>query len=133
MNKFSDYELSLLAKLPLDIAALANEHRIDIMNAAECWDEPPFPYNYIPEMIEIYYGNTPSPHVFIVNGELEDYRLDDLDLNTKSIAVQIDDQWAYIQIEGQEILNRLGGVILPDVVIEPTALLNSVLQVENHG
>ncbi|RUR72657.1 hypothetical protein DSM107007_56710 [Nostoc sp. PCC 7120 = FACHB-418] len=71
--------------------------------------------------------------MFIVNGELEDYRLDDLDLNTKSIAVQIDDQWAYIQIEGQEILNRLGGVILPDVVIEPTALLNSVLQVENHG
>ncbi|WP_237088475.1 hypothetical protein [Nostoc sp. PCC 7120 = FACHB-418] len=47
--------------------------------------------------------------------------------------MQIDDQWAYIQIEGQEILNRLGGVILPDVVIEPTALLNSVLQVENHG
>ncbi|RUR72658.1 hypothetical protein DSM107007_56720 [Nostoc sp. PCC 7120 = FACHB-418] len=61
MNKFSDYELSLLAKLPLDIAALANEHRIDIMNAAECWDEPPFPDNYIPEMIEIYYGNTPRP------------------------------------------------------------------------
>ncbi|BAY14082.1 hypothetical protein [Calothrix sp. NIES-2098] len=133
MKNFSNYELHLLAKLPLDVAALAEKYRIDIINAAEFWDEPPFPDNYVPEMIEIYYGNTISPHVFILNGQLEDYKLDDLDINRKSIAVQIDDQWAYIQVEGQEILNRLGGVVLPDAVIEPSALLNSILKAENHG
>lgn len=133
MNNFSEYELNLLAKLPLDIALLAGKYRIDIINAAEFWDEPPFPENYLPEMIEIYYGNTPSSHVFILNGKLEEYRLDEVDINPNSIAVQIDDQWAYIQVEGQEILNRLGGVVLPDLVIKPSALLNSVLQVESHG
>ncbi len=56
-----------------------------------------------------------------------------LDDNTPSVAVQIDDQWAYIQIEGREILNRLGGVVLPDVIVKPSLLLNSVFKGQNHA
>ncbi|MBD2303437.1 hypothetical protein [Nostoc sp. FACHB-190] len=133
MGNFSDYELQLLSKLPLDIALLANNYRADILNAAEFWDEPPFPENYVPELVEIYYGDADSPHVFIRKGKLEDYSLIDSDANAKSIAVQIDHQWAYIQIEGQEILNRLGGVVLPEVIIDPIALTNSALGVNFHG
>ncbi|MBD2531904.1 hypothetical protein H6G97_20875 [Nostoc flagelliforme FACHB-838] len=133
MSQFSAYELEQLAKLPSEIAALANKYRVDIVNAGEFWDQPPFPDNYIPELVEIYYGYTDSPDVFIRNGVLEDYRVRNLDDNTPSVAVQIDDQWAYIQIEGREILNRLGGVVLPDVIVKPSLLLNSVFKGQNHA
>jgi hypothetical protein len=131
--QLSDYELEKIAKLPPEIAALAKNYPSDIFNAAEFWNEPPFPDNYIPELVEIYYGDTDSPDVFIMNGKLEDYRVHNIDDNAQSIAVQIDDQWAYIQIEGKEILNRLGGVVLPDVIVDPSMLLNSVSRGENYA
>lgn len=133
MNNLSEYEWQLLSKLPLDIAALVNNYRIDIINAAEFWDEPPFPVNHVPEFIEIYYGDAESPHIFIVNGELKDYNVSNLPDNTQSISVLIDDQWAYIQIESNVILNRLGGVALPDVLVSPSTLINSLVGVTNHG
>lgn len=133
MNNLSEYELQLLTKLPLDIVALVNNYRTDVINAAEFWNEPPFPESHIPEFIEIYYGDAESPHIFIMNGEIKDYKVSNLPDNTKSISVLIDDQWAYIQIEGQEILNRLGGVVLPDVLVSPSTLINSLVGVTNHG
>lgn len=133
MNNLSEYELQLLTKLPLDIVALVNNYRTDVINAAEFWNEPPFPENHIPEFIEIYYGDAESPHIFIMNGEIKDYKVSNLPDNTKSISVLIDDQWAYIQIEGKEILNRLGGVVLPDVLVSPSTLINSLVGVTNHG
>jgi hypothetical protein len=133
MNNLSEYEWQLLSKLPLDIAALVDNYRVDIINAAEFWDEPQFPENYVPVLIEIYYCAAESPHIFIVNGELKDYNVSGFLDNTKSISVLIDDQWAYIQIEGNVILNRLGGVVLPDVLVNPSTLINSLVGVTNHG
>ncbi|WP_375491816.1 hypothetical protein [uncultured Nostoc sp.] len=133
MTNLSEYELQLLSKLPLDIASLVNNYRTDILNAAEFWGEPPFPENHVAKFIEIYYDDAESPHIFIVNGELKDYNVTNLPDNTKSISVLIDDQWAYIQIEGDVILNRLGGVVLPDVLVSPSTLINSLIGVTNHG
>lgn len=135
MSNFSNYELKALSKLPLDIAALANNdvNRVSIINAADYWDEPPFPENYIPEFIEIYYEDADSPHIFIVNGQLKDYNVANLPDTTNTLSVLIDDQWAYIQIEGNVILNRLGGVVLPDVLVSPSSLINSLVGVGNHG
>lgn len=133
MTNLSEYELQLLSKMPLDIASLVNNYRTEILNAAEFWGEPPFPENHVPQFIEIYYGDAESPHIFIVNGELKDYNVTNLPDNTKSISVLIDDQWAYIQIEGDVILNRLGGVVLPDVLVSPSTLINSLVGVTNHG
>ncbi|MGF1979784.1 MAG: hypothetical protein RMY30_029940 [Nostoc sp. CmiSLP01] len=127
MSNLSDYEMQLLIKLPFDIALMVNNYRADIINAAEFWDEPPLAENYVPEFIEVYYGDAESPHIFIVNGELKDYSATNLPDSAKSISVLIDDQWAYIEIEGKVILNRLGGVVLPDVLVSPSTLINSVL------
>ncbi|MBD2503899.1 hypothetical protein [Anabaena azotica] len=129
-NNFNEYELGLLSKLPLDIVALAGKYRTDILNAAEFCDEPPFENGYVPELIEIYYGDAESSHVFVKDGILQEYNLIDLDSNSKSISVQIDSQWAYIEIEGQVILDRLGGVKLPEVIVNPAALTKSALQVQ---
>ena len=35
----------------------------------------------------------------------------------------IDDEWAYIQVGGKVLLDRLGEVILPDILLEQKALL----------
>jgi hypothetical protein len=133
VNNLSEYEWKLLSKLPLDIAALVDNYHTEIMNAAEFWDEPPFPEHHIPEIIEIYYGDADSSHILILNGELKDYNVTNLPDNTKSISVLIDDQWAYIQIEENVILNRLGGVVLPEVLVSPSSLINSLVGVTNHG
>lgn len=129
-NNFNEYELGLLSKLPLDVVALAGKYRTDILNAGEFFDEPPFEDGYVPELIEIYYGDAESSHVFVKDGILQEYNLIDLDSNSKSISVQIDSQWAYIEIEGQVILDRLGGVKLPEVIVNPAALTKSALQVQ---
>lgn len=128
MTKFSPDELENLAKLPPEIAALADKYPVEIVNAAEFWNDPLFPDNYIPHLVEIYYGNTDGPDVFVMDGELISFHMRHLEAVTPIIAVQIDDQWAYIQIKGQEILNRLGGVVFPDVIINPTTFLHSVLK-----
>lgn len=129
----SDYERQIISKLPPDIAALADKYPSDIFNAAEYYECPPFPDGYIPHSIEIYYQeDADNSNVFIVDGILKDYKIDNLDEKSQFIGVQIDDEWGYIQIEGKEILNRLGSVILPDVILQPTVLINSVLKGENH-
>ncbi|MBD2596049.1 hypothetical protein H6G74_17200 [Nostoc spongiaeforme FACHB-130] len=131
MIEFSDYELKALSKLPFDIAVLANNelYRNSLMNAADYWDEPPFPENHIPEFIEVYYGDADSPHIFIVNGELQDYDVANLPDTSKTISVLVDDQWTYIEIEGKVILNRLGGAILPDILVSPSSLVDSLIGV----
>ncbi|MDJ0696927.1 hypothetical protein [Mastigocoleus sp. MO_188.B34] len=130
-QEFSEYELEQISKLPMDIALLANKYRIDVLNAAEVWGKPPFYKGYKPEIIDIYYGNIDTPNVFILNGELKEYNISSNDEKSKSLSVMFDGQWAYIQVEKTIIINRLGGVILPEVIVEPSALIQSILNTGN--
>ncbi|RUR73046.1 hypothetical protein ACF3DV_03605 [Chlorogloeopsis fritschii PCC 9212] len=133
-NRFSNFDLQQVAQLPAEIAVFAEQQSTDIFNTANFWGNPNFPENYIPELIEIYYGNTIRSNgsdICILNGQLKDYQIHNFDSNIQSIAVQIDGRWAYIEVEGREILNKLSGVVLPDVVVEPSTLFNSVFKDEN--
>ncbi|MFN6572021.1 hypothetical protein [Dendronalium sp. ChiSLP03b] len=126
----SDYQLQVISKLPLEIAALADKYPSDIFNAAEYCDRPPFPDGYIPHFIEIYYReDADNSDVLIIDGVIKDYKISD-EAHTKDqfIGMQIDDEWAYIQIEGRVILNRLGGLILPNVLADSATLINSVMR-----
>ena len=126
--KLSDIELQEIAtKMPPDIVALSNKYPIEVLNAAEFLETPPLPDNYTPKIVEIYYANTESPGVFIKEGKLENYVIREPDKDRNLIAVMLDYEWTYIQIEGKVILNRLGGVILPDVLIDPKTLIHSDL------
>lgn len=135
MREFSEYELGVLSNLPMDLAVLANQesNRVSMINAAEYYNEPPFPDNYIPEFIEVYYQDADSPHIFIVKGQLKDYNVANLPDVTKTVSVLIDDEWAYVEVEGHVILNRLGGVILPDVLVNPSNLVDSLIGVSSNG
>jgi hypothetical protein len=126
--KFSEDELRSIAKLPTKIAKLAYKYPIDIINVAESWSAPPYPENYIPEIIEIFYGENEESDILIHNGQLKEFNPRNLDENMPLIAVQIDGQWAYIQIEGEEVINRLDNVILPSVLLDPSILVKSILK-----
>ncbi len=133
--KLTDSELwEIAAKFPPDVIALCSKYPIDILNASDSFDNPPLQHNYIPKLIEIYYEQTLSPQVFIMDGILEDYHLllSERQKDYNSISVMIDHDWAYIEVEGKILLNRLGGVILPDVIIEPAKLISSVLSRQIH-
>jgi uncharacterized coiled-coil protein SlyX len=86
----------------------------------EFWNEPSFNDNYIPKVIEIYYGYS--------DGELKDYHLVNLDKSTSLIMVKVDGQLAYIQFEHKEVLNRLDGIIFPNVIINHSKLIDLILQ-----
>ena len=126
-EQFSEYELEQISKLPMDIALLAHKYKIDIVNAGEVWGEPPFPAGYNPESIEIFYGSENEPSICTLNGKLDEYNTSEPDGKLRSLAVMFDGQWAYIQVENKVIINRLGGVVFPEVIVEPSVLIQSIL------
>lgn len=127
--QLSPYELNLIAKkLPPQFAALKEKYPVAIVNAADDWDRKPCPEGYAPKMIEVYYKDEADiPSLFIENGELTFLDPEDNLADTTLIMMSIDDHWAYIQVEGRVILNRIGGAILPDVVVRPEVLLMSMM------
>ncbi len=126
MYPFSDYELRKIEQLPKEIADLAQKYPIDIVNVAESWEELSFPENYIPEIIEVYYGDSAVSDVLVVNGEIQSFTTRELEENEAVIAVHIDGKWAYIQIEGKELINKLDEIILPSVIADVPTLAQSI-------
>ncbi|MHC5746496.1 MAG: hypothetical protein ACYTXT_32300 [Nostoc sp.] len=128
----SDYDRKQIAKLPPDIAALADKYPSEILNTADSWDNLPFDVNYFPECLEVYSGDADDANIFVLNGVLKDYVPVPAEKNTSSITVMIDGEFAYIEIEGRQVLNKLGGIVLPEVAINPDVLIQSILKGENN-
>ena len=117
-------ELAQIRKrLPKDIQALKDKYPQCVYNTSEAWGAKPFPHGYIPESIEIYYSDNPTgTDVAFLDGKLRNFDLEpskDKDV----IKVSIDDEWAYIQAGGKVLLDRLGEVILPDILLDQKVLL----------
>ncbi len=110
-------------RLPLHIQALKDKYPQCVYNTSEAWGAKPFSHGYIPESIDIYYSdNTRGSDISFIEGKLTVFKLNtpkDKDV----IKVSIDDEWAYIQAGGKVLLDRLGEVILPDILLEHKALL----------
>jgi hypothetical protein len=103
------------------------KHFNEFKNAVDYWDDEPFPEGYTPFNIEIYYCKSHSPHIYIVEGILQNYDLPKMEENNPSITLFIDSNLAYIQIEGKEILNKIGGAILPETIMNPSTTLNNII------
>lgn len=124
------YELSpaqieeIDSKLPPQFAALKDKYPVAISNAAEYYDEPPFEEGYVPELIEVYYGEeADSAGIFAWNGSVS-VNLNNYQPNSPVLMKQIDGQWAYIQIGSITLLDRAGGVILPPIADESKFMLD---------
>ncbi|MDJ0534762.1 MAG: hypothetical protein QNJ70_20155 [Xenococcaceae cyanobacterium MO_207.B15] len=117
-------ELAQIRKrLPLEIQALKDKYPQCVYNTSEAWGASPFPHGYIPESISIYYSDNPGgTDIAFQDGKLRNFDLEpskDKDV----IKVSIDDEWAYIQAGGKVLLDRLGEVILPDILLDQKVLL----------
>ncbi len=114
-------------RLPLHIQAYKDKYPQCVYNTSEAWGAKPFPHGYIPESIDIYYADDPTgADIGFFEGKLTVLKLNtpkDKDV----IKVSIDGEWAYIQAGGEVLLNRLGEVILPDILLEHKALLEFTL------
>ncbi len=110
-------------RLPRDIQAYKDKYPQCVYNTSEAWGASPFPHGYVPEEISIYYSdNTNGSDITFREGKIVVFKINspkDKDV----IKVSIDDEWAYIQVGGKVLLDRLGEVILPDILLEQKALL----------
>ncbi len=116
-------------KLPPQFAALKDKYPLTISNVADFWESRPYPKDYLPQLIDIYYDDeeTLQSAISIKNGKLVYVELEDPVTDPALIYLTIEDEPAYVQIEGRVIFNRLGGAVLPDVVTDPESLLRSIL------
>jgi hypothetical protein len=97
---------------------------------AQAYRKPNLPAGYVPDEILIYYTESEddNPDVIIEKGELKFVRVRDEDEIENVTIVVIDDHCAYGQIHGQVILNRLGGAVLPNVLVDHKLMLNTILE-----
>jgi hypothetical protein len=126
--EFSESDLKRINSLPAWIQVLKDKYPVSVCNAADTWNESPLPSGYIPEAIEVFYGDdVNSPDLFTRNGKIHSFNLSKPS-DTSVIQLLIDGIWAYIQVEGRVVFDRLGGAVLPDIVIDPIILAKWFLQ-----
>lgn len=84
-------------------------------NANDCIDIAPYPEGYKPKAIEIYYGDAPSDSTYYYrDGKWVDINLENME-DESVVQILIDAQWAYIQAGNEVLLDRIGGVELPEI------------------
>lgn len=126
-KKLSERKLKQIAKLPKEIQAWKDKYPNAVYNVSEAWDVPPLPEGHIPEDIAIYYADeTMGSDILIYQGVLHNFELDP-PKDKKVIKMAVDDDWAYIQVERTVLLDRLGGVVLPDILTRQDKLLEFTL------
>ncbi len=123
--RLTKYKLEQIRKkLPPSIQFLKDEYPQTTYNISEAWDLEPLPDGYVPDYIGVFYGDDArGSHICLSFGELLPLKLTpppDKDV----VKVSIDDEWAYIQIKDKVLLDRLGGVVLPDLFLDTQKLLD---------
>lgn len=89
---------------------------LDSINSAEEYrNVPPFPEGYEPKEIEVFFGNSPSDSTYHYrNCEWFDINLENSGEEPVT-QILVDNQWAFIQVEDKVLLDRMGGIKLPEI------------------
>jgi hypothetical protein len=125
--EFSQWELEQLKRLPGKHQQFADRYPESIRNVLDRLDSPPLPKGYQPKWINFYYfDEAEEPHISFVGGELKYIDLPENIAESRLIHVQIDGSAAYIEIEREIVLNRLGGIKLPKAQITDQAIFNTL-------
>lgn len=138
MIELSPYEERIIAQnLSPHLAALKAKYPCAVFNAADTKKLPPLPA-YKPESLDIYYGDEDNPedlpNISFRNGQLDYLHLTEDCANNPVIQIDIDGIWAYIEVEKQILLDRLGGVELPKIPDEiPDEVLIKTYQLFQRG
>ncbi|MEM9152388.1 MAG: hypothetical protein AAGB19_18290 [Cyanobacteria bacterium P01_F01_bin.3] len=121
LEHLSDYDLKLVRdRLPDTVACLYRKYPQTLLNAAVASIEPPLCEGYIPGEIYVYFSEyQDESSIAIIDGVLEKYDVSNIPENPCVIEVDIDGRPAYIQLDGRITLDRLGGVVLPEMIRNP--------------
>lgn len=130
-SSLTDYERQMISKLPSEIASLADRYPIQVMNVAHSWENRPLPENYIPHHISVYCGDSEESSVLFLNGKFVDFTPVQVKRENTSLSVRVDGDFVYIEIEGREVLNKLGGLVLPEISFSPEELIKNISLEEN--
>ena len=140
---YDDEDFRLIARLPEWIQELQDDYPNTLRNTSMSWDKPPIPSRFQVEFIEVYYGDTSDgPDISIENGVLDSFNLREPEDSPFVIQVYINGQvlpegtrwsgWAYIQVEGNVLLDKIGVPLdgrglIPQVLLSPDVFLQNVI------
>lgn len=127
-HKLDPKQIEDIKKLPQEFQLLAQKYPNSIASAALDWNEPHLSQSDPITEISIYYTDDGEDPDIFINHQRE---LEDFITNLPShdvLCVSVSGHWAYIELEGKVILDRIGSLRLPPVevkskVIEPLVLL----------
>lgn len=131
-HKLTQRQLEDIKELPLEFQLLAQKYPNSIASAALDWSEPPLSESEPITEISVYYTDDgEEPDIFINHqGELEDF-ITNIPHSNDVLCISVSGRWAYIELEGKVILDRIKNFQLPLVkvnpkVLEPLLLLKSI-------
>ncbi|WP_341531990.1 hypothetical protein WKK05_40590 (plasmid) [Nostoc sp. UHCC 0302] len=130
--RISETDRKRILRLPPDIAALANRYPSEIVNVSDSWDNKPFPEGYVPQSIEVYTAEIENAVISIWDNVLLGYIPYQTESNPSSLTLILDADFAYIEIEGREILNHIGGAVIPEINTDISGLLQSIILGKNN-
>lgn len=118
-NPLISSELELISSLPKEIQQLKDEFPIPTLHAAMGWGKQPLPKGYIPEVFNVFLnGADIEDWVFIQGKSIYTNLKQLLTSDNRSLVFELDSEFRYVEIEQKQILNTLGGAVLPDPIIQ---------------
>lgn len=125
--KLDPKQIEDIKKLPQEFQLLAQKYPNSIASAALDWDKPHLSQSDPITEISVYYTDDgEDPDIFINNQrELEDFITNIPSDNI--LCISVSGHWAYIELEGKVVLDRIGSFRLPPVVVTPKVIEPLVL------
>lgn len=116
-------------KLSPEIAALKEKYPVGVSLFADYYNAPPFPQGYKPKLIEIYFDElADGPGIIFEQDKGLTFDFDFYQSDPAAFFMDVDHQVAYIRLDYRVLLNRIEGIILPDISPELAITIPAVEQ-----
>ncbi len=125
--KLSKGQLKEIEKLPLGIQQLKDKYPVSISNVALDYNLPRLTERDVVKSIAIYYGDDVDEADWFFRDGVTEIFNDRIPKDPHVIRMTVNGDWAYIQIEGRIVFDRLGNVTLPPVFFDIESQINGVL------
>lgn len=122
-NQLSEVQLEEIARLPASIQNLRFRYPISVSNAATAYNLPLLTSSDVAKSVEVYYSEAAEEADWFIYNGITIHFDPKLPLDPFHVRLKVNGDWAYIQIEGQKILDRLGNIKFPNAASEVSKTL----------
>lgn len=106
----------VLFLIPEATESIVEQYPSSFDNILDCYHLEPFPENYHPQSIDIYYTEmADSPGMYWNVNSSPQLLSQEVPMEDGFLAVWVDGNVAYQAIKGKTYFDRLGGIVLPDL------------------